>query len=201
MKRVLDILYKSKNQHIGSCLTVTPILEEIYNTKKENDIVVLSAGHAGVAQYVQIEKHSNGKINAEDLLDKMGIHPKRDVNNGIYVTSGSLGSAILISIGLAIADKTRNVYCVISDGECAEGNVWEGLAFCKKMNLQNIIIHVNINGYSAYGSVDRTYLEERLKVFFPPIIIHQTKNPAYLKGLDAYYHIIKNTKEINKILL
>ena len=69
------------------------------------------------------------------------------------------------------------------------------------MNLQNIIIHVNINGYSAYGSVDRTYLEERLKVFFPPIIIHQTKNPAYLKGLDAYYHIIKNTKEINKILL
>ena len=43
MKRVLDILYKSKNQHIGSCLTVTPILEEIYNTKKENDIVVLSA--------------------------------------------------------------------------------------------------------------------------------------------------------------
>ena len=85
--------------------------------------------------------------------------------------------------------------------KCAEGNVWEGLAFCKKINLTNIIIHANINGYSAYGSVDRQYLEDRLKIFFPSIIIHQTKNPDYLGGLDAYYHIIENADEINKILL
>lgn len=200
MKRILELSFKHKLSHIGSCLTMTPILEEIYNNKNENDVVVLSAGHAGLAQYVQIEKHSNGLINAEDLLDTMGIHPCRDVSKGIYVSTGSLGSGILVAIGLAIANRNRTVYCVLSDGECAEGSVWEALTFITKNNVKNIIIHVNINGYSAYDMVDRQYLENRLKVFLPSIIIHQTTNPEFLGGLNAHYHVMKNEEEIQKII-
>ena len=110
MKRILEISYKHNLSHIGSCLTMYPIIEQIYNEKKENDIVILSAGHAGLAQYVQIEKHSKGLINAEDLLNNMGIHPIRDINNGIYVSTGSLGSGILVGVGVAISNKNRNVY-------------------------------------------------------------------------------------------
>jgi hypothetical protein len=36
-------------------------------------------------------------------------------------------------------------------------------------------------------------------VFFPDIVIHQTKNPEYLGGLNAHYHIMKNISEIDKI--
>jgi len=199
MERILEISFKHKLSHIGSCLTMSPILEQIYKIKNENDIVILSAGHAGVAQYVQIEKYSNGNINAEDLLNDMGIHPMRDIHRGIMTSTGSLGCGILIAIGLAIALKNRKVYCVISDGECAEGSVWEALAFCKKTNLQNIIIHVNINGFSAYDAVDRDYLEERLKCFLPSIIIHQTTNPEILGGLNAHYHIIKSEDEYQRL--
>jgi len=201
MERILELSYKNNLSHIGSCLTMTPILEEIYNVKQENDIVVLSAGHAGLAQYVQIEKHSKGLINAEDLLHNMGIHPLRDPKNKIHVSTGSLGSGILVAVGFALADKNRKIYCVLSDGECAEGSVWEALTFCKKINLTNLVIHVNINGFSAYDAVDRIYLENRLKVFLPSIVVHQTKNPTFLGELNAHYHVLKSEDEINKILL
>ena len=89
MDRILNISYKHNLSHLGSCITVVPILEEIYNNKKETDIVILSCGHAGLAQYVVIEQNSKGKIDAEDLLHNMGIHPVRDPDNGIHVSTGS----------------------------------------------------------------------------------------------------------------
>ena len=140
MERILEISYNHNLSHLGSCLTMMPILDEIYNNKKDEDLVVLSAGHAGLAQYVQIEKRYN--IDAEMLLEKMGIHPVRDPDNKLYVSSGSLGSAILVCVGLAVANKNRNIYCILSDGECGEGSVWEALAFCQKNKLTNLIIHV-----------------------------------------------------------
>jgi transketolase len=200
MNRILEISYKHKLAHIGSCLTMYPILENIYKNKNENDIVVLSAGHAGLAQYVIIEKYSNGKINAEDLLHIMGIHPERSMENGIYVSAGSLGSAILVAVGLAIADKSRDIYCILSDGECAEGSVWEALSFCKKTNLTNIKIYVNVNGYSAYDEVDRNDLETRLKAFCPWAVVCNTQNPEYLGGLNAHYHVMKSEEELQNII-
>ena len=199
MDRILEISYKHKLSHIGSCLTTLPILEKIYDEKKEDDIVVLSCGHAGLAQYVTIEKNSNGSINAEELLETMGIHPLKDVSKGIHVSTGSLGSGIVISVGLAIANKNRKIFCVISDGECAEGSVWEALAFIKNKDISNLHVHVNINGFSAYDSVDRQYLENRLKSFLPRINVHQTKNPEYLGDLNAHYHVLKHVDEISKV--
>jgi transketolase len=200
MKRILEISYKHKLSHISSCLTTYPILKNIYENKNKNDIVILSAGHAGLAQYVIIEEYSNFKINAEDLLNKHGIHPVRDLDNEIYVSSGSLGSGILIAVGMALANKNINVYCILSDGECAEGTVWEALASCVNLNIKNLFIHVNINGYSAYNCIDRQYLEKRLLSFCPFIIIHQTYNPPYLKDLSGHYYIMENINEIDKIL-
>jgi len=70
-----------------------PILESIYITKDPKDIVVLSAGHAGVAQYVALEKFEGH--NAEKLVEDFGVHPSRDPSRGIHVSSGeSLASAI-----------------------------------------------------------------------------------------------------------
>jgi transketolase len=199
MDRILEISYKFSLSHIGSSLTCYPILENIYKTKNPDDIVVLSCGHAGLSQYVAIEKYSNNLINAEDLLKYMGIHPMRDVSLGIHVSTGALGSGLLIAIGLAIANRNRYVYVILSDGECAEGYIWEGLAYIQKQKITNLIIHVNINGYSAYDIVDRDYLEKRLKSFYENIIIHHTKNSTYLGGLNAHYHIMKNKDEIEKI--
>lgn len=148
---------------------------------------MLSCGHAGLALYVVLEAIHG--INAEELYDKHGTHPCRD--QYIDCSTGSLGMGLTVAVGLALAGK--ETYCVISDGECAEGCVWEALAFKTRSCMHSLHVHVNYNGYSAYGEIDYN-LASRLRAFDPRIQIHYT-NPGlpFLDGIDAHYH--KMTKE------
>jgi len=196
MDRIIEISYKKRIAHIGSFLTTYPILEKIYSQKNKDDIVILSAGHAGLAQYVALEKFYG--YDAEELFDTHGLHPHRDIDRGIYASSGSLGSAILIAVGMSFGNKNRSVHCVISDGECGEGSVWEALSFAYSNNLTNLKIYVNINGYSAYDTVDIEYLEKKLLSFLPSIILCRTKTPdvKFMEGLKAHYHIMNEEDKI-----
>ena len=189
-KRILEIAHKHKLSHLGSYLTAVDIIDEIYRIKNPNDIFILSSGHAALALYVVIEKYE-GK-NAEELFLKHGGHPHRDEKNGIYCSTGSLGLGITIAVGRALANKNRKVHVLISDGESAEGSVWEALRFIKENNLPNIEIYVNVNGYAAYDKVDVKYLVDRLKVFLPSINIGYTSVNQYpfLRGLNAHYHVM-----------
>lgn len=189
-KRIVELTYKHRLSHLGSCLTALPILKHIYTTKKQDDVVILSAGHAGLALYVVLEAFEGH--DAENLLDQYGIHPCKDIVHGIHVSTGSLGSGILVAIGYALGDRTRDVYCVLSDGECAEGSVWEALACAQRLDLSNLKVHVNINGYSAYDTVDVSRLKQQLRVFCENVILWDTKPPnvAFLQGLQGHYHTL-----------
>ena len=189
-KRILEIAYKHKLGHLGSYLSAVGIIEEIYQTKKTEDIFILSSGHAALALYVVLEKYE-GK-NAEELFLKHGGHPHLDEANGIYCSTGSLGLGITVAVGRALANKNRKVYVLISDGESAEGSVWEALRFINDNHLSNIEVYVNVNGYAAYDKVDIKYLEDRLKVFLPTINIRYTSVNQYpfLRGLNAHYHVM-----------
>tara|TARA_Y100000114_G_scaffold4376_1_gene3653 strand:+ start:399 stop:1013 length:615 start_codon:yes stop_codon:yes gene_type:complete len=189
-KRILDIAFKNKLSHLGSYLSAVDIVDEIYNKKDKNDIFILSSGHAALALYVVLEKYENR--NAEELFKKYGGHPHLAEKDGIYCSTGSLGTGITIAIGRALGNPDRKVYVLISDGECAEGSIWESLRFIKEHNLNNIEIYVNINGYAAYDKVDTKYLSDRLKVFLPSINLrYTTVNQApFLKGINAHYHVM-----------
>ena len=189
-KRILEIAYKHKLSHLGSYLSAVDIIDEIYKSKNKEDIFILSSGHAALALYVVLEKYE-GK-NAEELFLKHGGHPHLDEANGIYCSTGSLGLGITVAVGRALANKNRKVHVLISDGESAEGSVWEALRFIQENNLTNIEVYVNVNGYAAYDKVDVKYLVDRLKVFLPTINIRYTSVNQYpfLKGLNAHYHVM-----------
>jgi transketolase len=189
-KRILEIAYKHKLSHLGSYLSSIDIIEEIYKKKDKNDIFILSSGHAALALYVAIEKYE-GK-NAEELFIKHGGHPHRNESDGIYCSTGSLGLGITVAVGRALANKKRKVHVLISDGESAEGSVWEALRFIKENNLSNIEVYVNVNGYAAYDKVDVKYLVDRLESFLPRINIRYTSVNQYpfLRGLNAHYHVM-----------
>jgi transketolase len=191
-KRILEISVKHNLSHLGSCFTALPIIYEIYNKKKPEDKFVLSSGHAGLALYVVLEHFYN--VNAEYLLETYGIHPERDLDQFVEVSTGSLGLGITIAAGIALANRNINVYCLISDGECAEGSIWEALRFIDDENLSNIEIHANVNGWAAYKQVDVKKLTDRLKSFLPNINIHYTDVNEVIKfetPLAAHYTIIK----------
>lgn len=191
-RRIIEISYKYKKSHIGSCLTALDIIEEIYNLKKKREKFILSEGHAAIALYCVLEKHEGR--DPEYLLKKHGIHAGRDEKNGIWCTTGSLGQGLPIAVGMAMADKTKNVYCMISDGETAEGSIWEALRIKTDNNLDNLKVYVNLNGYGAYGKINSIKLIKRLKAFCPDIIIKRTnvQQLPFLKGLDAHYYIMTN---------
>ena len=185
-KRLLDICYKNKLHHLGSYFSSIETLDKIYSQMGENDIFILSNGHPVVALYVILEKYYG--LNAQDLLEKYGEHPKRNELDKIYCSTGSLGMGITVAVGRALANPNRNVYCMISDGECAEGSVWEALRFAYEKNIHNLKVYVNANGWAAYDPVDLNYLEDRIKAFNPYVNFVRTTVECFgLSGLDAHY--------------
>ncbi len=189
-KRIIDIAYKNKLSHLGSYLSSVDIIDEIYSQMNCDDVFILSSGHASLALYVCIEKYYN--IDAEMLFKKHGGHPVLDEQNKIFCSTGSLGLGIAFALGRALANKNKKVYVLISDGECAEGSVWETLRLIKELDVKNIHIYCNINGYCAYDKIDVPYLVKRLRAFLPEINLKFTDVEQYpfLKGLNAHYHIM-----------
>ena len=192
-KRILEISIKHKLSHLGSCFTTLPIIYEIYSKKRPEDKFVLSNGHAGLALYVVLEHFYN--VDAEHLLETYGIHPERDIENFIDVSTGSLGLGITIATGMALANSNIKVYCIISDGESAEGSVWEALRFIDENQIKNIEVHANINGWAAYKSVNTEKLTKQLKSFLPEIKIYNTDLNEVIQfetPLSAHYLTANN---------
>jgi transketolase len=197
-KRIVEIAYKHKLGHLGSYLSSVDIIDEIYSKMDKDDIFILSSGHASLAMYVCIEKYHG--INAEDLFIKHGGHPHLDEKNKIYCSTGSLGLGLTIALGRALANPNRKVWVLISDGEAAEGSIWEALKTIHELFIQNIEVFVNINGVCAYKEVDRDYISKRLTAFLPNINLRYTtvEQYSFLKGLNAHYHIMseENFKQV-----
>lgn len=202
VERILDIAYENRLSHLGSYFSSVGIIDDIFQNKEKDDIFILSAGHCALALYVVLEKHLNH--DASVLFKKHGGHPHRCEEDDLYCSTGSLGMGITAAVGRAIANPERTVHCLISDGECAEGSIWEALRYIYEHNLKNIKIYVNVNGYCAYDTVDTRYLVDRLKVFLPSINIVYTDVGVFpfLRGLNAHYHVMneKDYKLAKRIL-
>ena len=185
-KRLLDICYDRQLHHLGSYFSALQIIDEIYAEMDKDDIFILSNGHAVVALYVILEKYFG--LDAVELHEKYGDHPKRNELDKLHCSTGSLGMGVTVAVGRALANPDRNVYCLLSDGECAEGSVWEALRFAYENKVTNLKLYVNANGWSAYDTVDLDYLENRIKAFHPDVnYVRTTVEHFGLKGLHAHY--------------
>ena len=202
-KRIIDISYDKKLSHLGSCLTAVDILDEIYSTKKPEEKAILSSGHAGLALYVVLEKYLG--LNAEKIFDHHGVHPDRCEECHIDCSSGSLGNGLPIAVGMALANKDKDVYCLISDGECMEGSIWEALRIRAENKLDNLKVYVNYNGWGAYQEIEQYWLITRLRAFgvnLDDIIQTNVKEFPFLKGQQGHYKAMddKDYEQAKKIL-
>jgi transketolase len=183
-RRILEISYKHNLSHLGSNLTAVDIIKDIYDIKKPDEKFVLSSGHAGLALYVVQE--SKGGRDAEEVFNHHGVHPDRCRDCHLDLSTGSLGNGLPIAVGMALADRKKNVYCLISDGECAEGSIWESARIITENDLTNLRIHLNDNNYAAYKESNRQWnwrLEAVVRTHYTDV--HQF---PFLEGLDAHYY-------------
>lgn len=203
-RRIIEISCKHNLSHLGSCLTAVDIIDEIFKVKKPNEKFVLSSGHAGLALYVVLEKYT--KKDAETIFLHHGVHPDRCSNCGIDCSSGSLGHGLPIAVGMALADRSKNVYCLISDGEMAEGSIWEAFRIAKEQKLENLVVRININGWGAYKEIDEAELRGRTYNWawnrHGRFVFTSVNQFPFLKGQDAHYHTMteEEYKEAMEIL-
>lgn len=182
-ERIIEISKKHGLSHLGSCLTAVDIIDGIYQVKKDNEPFILSCGHAGLALYVVLEKYY-GK-DAEKLYLKHGTHPNADIEDGIFCSTGSLGLGITVALGYAMSDKKRMVFCLISDGEAAEGTIWEVANVIQKYDLCNLKIFCNWNGWGAY---DKPAAGLRYRLSKLPVRVIDTSVQDYgFIGQEAHY--------------
>jgi len=198
-RRCIEISQKLGLTHLSSVLTSVGIIDKLFLVKKPQDKFVLSNGHAFLALAVILEK--SGIANAEELVKRHGTHPNRDVDNQIWVSTGSLGHGLPIAVGMALAQPQIDVYVLVSDGEMAEGSCWEALRIAGELRLENLKIVCNANGYSALGKVDVDALDTRMQMFYPSLVIRTNlfKYPGWLQGVSAHY--LSPTNEQYKELL
>ncbi len=184
---ILDIVYKTRSPHIGSSLSVVDILVSLYfkflNNSPESvrdekrDRFILSKGHAALALYVVLAER--GYINKEHLEGfavnggTLEQHPNKDLDRGIELSTGSLGHALSVGSGMAMAGKMDRikykVYVLLSDGELNEGSVWEAIMFAGHRKLYNLVALVDLNKIQALGYtnniIDMNPLNEKWKAF------------------------------------
>jgi transketolase len=138
----------------------------------QRDILVLSNGHCTPVRYAAMA-HA-GYFDKKELMTlrqfgtRLQGHPERLRLPGLETTSGPLGSGLSQAAGMALAlrmDKTQHrwVYCVMSDGEQNEGNIWEAAMFAAKYKLNNVIAIADRNNIQIDGPTETVMPLENLR--------------------------------------
>ena len=142
----------------------------------ERDRLIISKGHSCEVVYAALAEA--GYFPREEL--KTYSHPgarlQTHVNTrtpGIDYSGGSLGLGLSFAVGSAVgayihptganltAPTRRHgprfrVYCVVGDGECNEGQVWEAAANASHFRLDNLTAIIDSNRFQSTGSVEKT---------------------------------------------
>lgn len=173
--------------HVGGSLSIVEALVVLYhkemninpaNPKMEGrDRFVLSKGHAGPAVYAILADKGYFDVKELDTLNQpetnLPSHCDMLKTPGIDMTAGSLGQGISCSVGIAKASKIKKdnatIYCIVGDGECQEGQVWEAAMAAAQFKLNNLIGFVDNNRMQIDGGTDEVIsvapLEEKWSSF------------------------------------
>ena len=77
------------------------------------------------------------------------------VTPGVEMSAGALGQGLSFAIGVALAGRLNSqqhrVYVLLGDGECDEGQVWEGAMAAAHFKLDNLVAIVDNNGQQIDG--------------------------------------------------
>ena len=154
---------------LGMADVFTALYFEILNHKPNNpkwedrDRIVLSNGHIVPVLYATLAHV--GYFPREEMLStlrklntRLQGHPHVGTTPGIENTGGPLGQGLSQAIGMALAakfdDKKYWTYCLMSDGEHDEGQIWEAVMFAGKNKLSNLTGIVDRNNIQIDGMTE-----------------------------------------------
>jgi transketolase len=172
-KDIIDITGWAGGAHIGGGLSVIDILTILYFKYlnidpqrpdwEDRDRLVLSKGHAAVAYVPCLARR--GYFDVEQLktfnkfMSPFGMHPDSKRVCGCDASTGSLGHGLPMAVGMALGARVQGkdlrVYCIVGDGECNEGSIWEALMAASQFKLTNLITIIDRNRMMIDGPTEQ----------------------------------------------
>lgn len=192
---IIESSYKTGACHIGSALSCVDILIDIFKAMKKDDRFIFSKASGAAALYAVLALNGYFPENKVVYYLKKYPLPSKKVP-GVLIDGGSLGHGLPIAVGLALADRKRDVYCLMSDGECEEGTTFESALFARQHKLDNLFVFIDNNKFQACG-LTKNILElstafDFLKKTLPNCKIVDTikgKGVSFCEGNnDWHYH-------------
>ena len=156
--------------HIGGSMSIAETLAVLYGWELQHDpddpdwpgrdMLVLSKGHAGPALYAALALRGFFPKSELETLNqphtRLPSHCDRKLTPGVDMTTGSLGQGLSAALGMALAfqmdSRRRNVYCIIGDGECDEGQIWEAALLAGAKKADRLTLFVDCNGRQLDGA-------------------------------------------------
>lgn len=158
--------------HLGGSLSICDALAVLYGSvmkidparpdMEDRDYLVYSKGHSGPGLYAALAVKGYFPMEMLETMNLPGTripsHCNRLLTPGIDMTTGSLGQGVSLAIGMAagckVQKKSNHVYLITGDGECQEGQVWEGAMFAAQHKLDNLTMLVDYNKKQLDGYLD-----------------------------------------------
>lgn len=172
---IVMMIGAGKPGHLGGSCSIAEIVAALYFYKMQHDPkkptwpdrdrLLLSKGHAALTQYAALAECGYFPKKELKTLKELGTilqgHPEMLRMPGIEANTGSLGQGLSISCGIALAGKLDkkdyHVYCVVGDGEIAEGQIWEASMAAAYYKLDNLTAILDKNEVQATGPIVERY--------------------------------------------
>ncbi|WP_300668154.1 transketolase [Desulfoluna sp.] len=169
---IIDVTVWAGGAHIGGALSMLDILVLLYFNylnidadrpeMADRDRVVVSKGHGGVGIAPVLARRGYFDFDTLKSFNQFGspfgMHLDASKVTGVDTSTGSLGHGLPMAVGLALGaraqKKTWKTYCILGDGECNEGAVWEAAMSASHFGLTNLVTFVDRNGYMIDGATE-----------------------------------------------
>jgi transketolase len=158
--------------HPGGSLSAADIVTALYFHQlrykaqepawPDRDRFVMSKGHAAPVLYAALAEAGFFPVSYLKSLRKLGSSLQGHIDMlslpGIEMSTGSLGQGLSAANGMALAarldKKNYRVYCLMGDGECHEGQIWEAAMTSNHYKLDNLTAIVDHNKYQIDGRIE-----------------------------------------------
>ncbi|QYK68205.1 transketolase [Paenibacillus sp. S02] len=204
---LLTIIHRAKTGHTGGSLSNTDILTALYyeimnvdpaNPKwDDRDRFIASKGHSVESLWCILADRGFFPKEELETYSQFGTrligHPNNKVP-GIEMNTGALGHGLPISVGMALAakrdDRPYRVFCLMGDGEQAEGSNWEAAMAGSHYKLDNLIGIIDRNRLQISGATEEVMglepLEEKWTAFgWNVVSINGNNMEALLKAFRS----------------
>ncbi len=163
MRRTVITMCRGRGQgYAGQGLGLADLLACLFfDEMTDSDHFVLSTGHSAIAVFAAL--HGQGVYDLDELrtygMDGSRIEESPlEGTPGFEITGGSLGQGLSQAVGIALGERLREldarVFCLASDGELQEGQVWEACMSAAHHRLDNLVLLVDNNKMQADGPTD-----------------------------------------------